>query len=215
MDTNNTPEHIVPPDYVVDANGVWRDLGEKRPPLRLTTSAAFVTALLRDVNATDWSVEIEFTNPDGEACTLLVPYAQILGRRDLSQMCTAVGLFVLPRGESEFADRLSFVMPTGTLLPSAETVPATGERLVFRPPFANPAFSAYASAGTFEESRELLERVRDDKVAIFVLCASISAPFLEAAGVDSIIVHLHGQRRDTDRTLARYGQLDGESGDHA
>ena len=148
MDTNNTPEHIVPPDYVVDANGVWRDLGEKRPPLRLTTSAAFVTALLRDVNATDWSVEIEFTNPDGEACTLLVPYAQILGRRDLSQMCTAVGLFVLPRGESEFAeylaqcagsaelprhrlttklglnllpdaacaDRLSFVMPTGTLL---------------------------------------------------------------------------------------------------
>ena len=231
MDTNNTPEHIVPPDYVVDANGVWRDLGEKRPPLRLTTSAAFVTALLRDVNATDWSVEIEFTNPDGEACTLLVPYAQILGRRDLSQMCTAVGLFVLPRGESEFAeylaqcagsaelprhrlttklglnllpdaacaDRLSFVMPTGTLLPSAETVPATGERLVFRPPFANPAFSAYASAGTFEESRELLERVRDDKVAIFVLCASISAPFLEAAGVDSIIVHLHG-RSSTGKT---------------
>ena len=225
MSTNNTPEHIVPPDYVVDANGVWRDLGEKRPPLRLTTTAAFVTALLRDVNATDWSVEIVFTNPDGEVCTLLVPYAQILGRRDLSQMCTAAGLFVLPRGESEFAeylaqcaggaelprhrlttklglnllpdaacaDRLAFVMPTGTLLPNAETVVEPTERLVFRPPFANPVFAAYASAGTFEESRELLSLVRDDPVAICILCASAGAPFLEIAGVDSFIVHLYGK----------------------
>lgn len=231
MTTNTTPEHIVPPDYFVDANGVWRTLGDKRPPLRLTTTAAYVTALLRDVSASDWSVEIEFTNPDGEVRTLLVPYAQILGRRDLSQQCTAVGLFVLPRGEGEFAeylaqcagsaelprhrlttklglnvlpdaacaDRLAFVLPTETLLPSAETIPATTERLVFRPPFANPAFSAYARAGTFEESRELLQLVRDDPVAIFVLVASLAAPFLEPAGVDSIIAHLHG-RSSTGKT---------------
>ena len=225
MSTNPLPARIVPPDYCVDANGVWRDLGEKRPPLRLTTTAAYVIALLRDVNAADWSVEIEFTNPDGQPCTLLVPYTHILGRRDLSQQCTAAGLFVLPRGENEFAeylaqcagsaelprhrlttklglnllpdavcpDRLAFVLPGKTLLPNPETVPAPAERLVFRPPFANPAFAAYASAGTLEESRELLTLVRDDPVAVFILSASAAAPFLEMAGVDSIIVHLHGK----------------------
>lgn len=225
MDIITSSARIVPPGYLVNDMGVWLKLGEKRPPLRLTTTAAYVTALLRDVVASDWSVEIEFTNPDGKVCTLLVPYAHILGRRNLSQLCTVAGLFVLPRGEGEFAeylaqcagsvglprhrlttklginlmpdtafpDRLAFVLPGKTLLPNSETVAAPVERLVFRPPFDNPAFAAYASAGTFEESRELLGFVRDDPVAIFVLCASLAAPFLEMAGVDSIIIHLHGK----------------------
>ena len=107
MTMTTHPEHIVPDDYHVDEYGVWRKLGEKRPPLRLTTTAAYVTALLRDVNGSDWSVEIAFTNPDGQACSLLVPYTQILARRDLSQLSTAAGLFVLPRGEGEYAEYIA------------------------------------------------------------------------------------------------------------
>lgn len=231
MSTDTPSERFVPPDYHVDAAGVWRYLGEKRPPQRLTTTAAFVTALLRDVKAADWSVELEFTNPDGEVRTLLVPYAHILARRDLTQLCVGAGLFVLPRGESDFAeylaqcagnpelprrrlttklglnplpdaacpDRLAFVLPARTLLPSPEVVPEPVESLVFRPMFSSDAHSAYTSAGTFEESRELLHMVRDDPVAIFVLVASLIAPFLEPAGVDSIIAHLHG-RSSTGKT---------------
>lgn len=225
MSTITPTERFVPPDYYVNANGVWRDQGEKRPPQRLTTTAAFVTALLRDVKAADWSVELEFTNPDGEVRTLLVPYAHILARRDLTQLCVAAGLFVLPRGESDFAeylaqcagnpelprrrlttklglnllpdaacpDRLAFVLPARTLLPSPEVVPEPVESLVFRPMFSSEAYSAFTSAGTLDESRELLALVRDDPVAICMLCASLAAPFLEIAGVDSIILHLFGR----------------------
>lgn len=217
-------ERIVPENYDVDETGVYRNLGEKRPPLRLTTAAVYVTALFRDINAADWTVEIEFTNPDGQACRLLVPYFAIIGRRDLVQLCAAEGLFVLPRGESEFAeflaqcagdpdlprhrltsklglnllpdkacpDRLAFVLPEQTLLPNREDVPPPVERLSFRPLFSAQAYAAYTHAGTLEDSRELLTQVRTDPVAIFVLSSALTAPFLEIAGIDNIIAHLHG-----------------------
>lgn len=225
-------ERIVPENYDVDETGVYRNLGEKRPPLRLTTAAVYVIALLRDVNANDWAVEIKFTNPDGQACLLLVPYFAIIGRRDLVQLCAAEGLFVLPRGEVEFAeylaqcagdpnlprhrltgklglnllpdevcpDRLAFVLPEQTLLPNTEAVPLPVERLTFRPLFSAQAYAAYTHAGTLEDSRALLAQVRTDPVAIFVLCSALTAPFLEIAGIDTIIVHLHG-RSSTGKTF--------------
>ena len=225
-------ERIVPENYDVDETGVYRNLGEKRPPLRLTTAAVYVIALLRDVNANDWAVEIKFTNPDGQACLLLVPYFAIIGRRDLVQLCAAEGLFVLPRGEVEFAeylaqcagdpnlprhrltgklglnllpdevcpDRLAFVLPEQTLLPNTEAVPLPVERLTFRPLFSAQAYAAYTHAGSLEDSRALLAQVRTDPVAIFVLCSALTAPFLEIAGIDTIIVHLHG-RSSTGKTF--------------
>lgn len=232
MTISNTNGRIVPSDYNVDESGVYRNLGEKRPPLRLTTTAVYVTALFRDINAADWTVEIEFTNPDGQACILLVPYFAIIGRRDLMQLCAAEGLFVLPRGESEFAeylaqcagdpdlprhrltsklglnllpdevcpDRLAFVLPEQTLLPSGEQVPLPVERLSFRPLFPAHAYAAYTHTGKLEDSRELLAKVRADSVAIFVQCSALTAPFLEIAGIDTIIAHLHG-RSSTGKTF--------------
>ena len=107
LTSNQTTGRRVPPGYFVQTNGVWRDLGEKRPPAQLTTCAVFVIALLRSRSDRDWSIELDFVNPDGRHCSLIVPRTGLSNYRELSDFCNAAGLFVLPRGAADFAEYLA------------------------------------------------------------------------------------------------------------
>ena len=227
MEEKLTQARLVPENFEVTDNGLFRATNPSRPSVRITTSAVEVTGLLRDPDQNnDWTVEITFLDADRNRRQLLIPYTKIAAPRDLVQTCSKAGLLILSNRDKDFSDylalcashsdlpryritkklgfnvlpdaevknRLVFVRPDETLVPTGlDTVPPPSESMVFRPQIENPVLGAYTSSGTFAESYDLLSQVKDDPVAIFCLCTSLSAPFLELAGVDNFIVHMFGK----------------------
>lgn len=214
-----TPGVVWPYGYRMESSGLWYDkpTDGKLIPIRLADSFQ-VIGEARDPEGGDWSVVVQFKDPDGRAKTQVIPKGTLASAPgEVRSRLASEGLFInVQRGQADrftaamaevkATNRLTLVNATGWasderfVLPHRTVGPAGCEPVLFT---GNPSALHYGAEGSLDGwKREVAALASGNPLLLFSLAISFAGPLLRPLSVEGGGFHLRGPSSCGKTTLA-------------